>query len=198
MFKALVLLTLLAVSPVFIKKLDPPKAEPVLKGMVFFAGDVDESTLTAVKNELGATGTDHVTLVITSPGGNVLAGLLFIQDVERMKRAKPALRIRCIGDIVVASMAAVILESDICDTRLVTNRTVVVFHGVQAPPSPLKTALDFSIAQFVAPRLGMTPEAYLTKLAGGDWVMNAYEAAAAGAAESVVTHIAEDADSGTP
>jgi hypothetical protein len=196
MLKLCLLAFLLAVPASFIKALSAPEAPAAVakakaSSIVFFQGDVDDSTLATVKNDIGATGSDRVTLVITSTGGNVLTGLTFIQDVERMRLARPALRIRCIADIVAASMAAVIFESDVCDTRLVTN--------VQASQSPVKTALDFAIAQMVGPRLNMTPEAYAAKVAGGDWVMNAYQASEAHAADSVaVLPITEEFDGGTP
>jgi ATP-dependent protease ClpP protease subunit len=204
MLKICLLALLLAVPSSLIIRLTTPEAPAAVakakaSSIVFFQGDVDDATLTSVKNEIGATGSDRVTLVITSTGGNVLTGLTFIQDVERMRLARPALRIRCIADIVAASMAAVIFESDVCDTRLVTNRTVIIFHNVQASQSPIKTALDFAITQMVAPRLGMTPEAYAAKLATGDWVMNAYQAAEAHAADSVaVLPITDEVDGGTP
>lgn len=188
LIRALMVVAVLLANPFF--HIIIPDAKPAaLKGVVFFQGDVDDSTMQGIKNDLGATGGDDIVLVISSPGGNVFAGLNFIQDVERMKAAKPALKIHCVGDIIVASMAADIFESDVCDTRQVTNRTVVLFHGVQAPDSPLKTAIDFAIAQWVAPRLLLTPGDFLAKVRQGDWIMNAYEAVAAHAADEIITHV---------
>jgi ATP-dependent protease ClpP protease subunit len=160
-------------------------AVPVGPSTIFFKGDVDEATLQGVTNAIGAAPGNEVTLIITSPGGNVFAGMEFIQDIERLKVAR-GLKIHCIGDIVVASMAADIFESDVCDDRALTNRTVLLFHAVQAPASPIKVAIDHAVAAMISPHLQMKPGDLENLLNKGDWVLTPEQAVEAHAADRII------------
>jgi len=114
---------------------------------------------------------DDVTLVITSEGGSVVSGMRLILAIEDI-RAKNKLRVHCIADMFALSMAAAILESGACDDRAMTDRTLILFHGVQAPPSPISEALNNSMAAWISHRLGITPEAYRAHIAKGDWILS--------------------------
>jgi len=162
-------------------------------------GEVNGETLQGTFDQLHKTieedGKKDVVLRISSPGGSVFAGLIFIQKIEDMK-AKNNARIACVGDIMVASMASIIFESGVCDERSLTDRTVVLFHGVASEASgktgniqdelDLMRRIDLAGAKIVATRLGITPEQYLAKIDRRDWWLSPDEALAVGATDYVI------------
>lgn len=186
---ALVLASSLAAVPLsFLKQLhaDEPSidAGTPTPTVVRLNEDI-EGKLEGVLGQL-ALAKDDVTLVITSEGGSVAAGMEFILAVEDL-RAKNHLKVHCIADMYALSMAAAILESGACDDRAMTDRTLILFHGVQAPPSPLVQALNHSMGIWISRRMGMTLEAYQANLAKGDWILSAPAALEAHAIDRIIT-----------
>lgn len=128
-------------------------------------------------------GAREATLRIDSPGGSVFVGLRFIRQVTDLKK-QSGMRINCVVDGAAYSMAAVVLESPVCDTRLATPQSTVLFHnghssGAEgtaeeiASAAHLLEALNGALAAVVAVRLGITPEEYRARIAGKDWPMDA-------------------------
>lgn len=119
----------------------------------------------------------EVAMRINSPGGSVFTTLLFI-DLARDEKAKRDLHVTCVGTVAVASAAALLFESEVCDVRVLEPATVVLFHGVsgsgggkqeeQEDNAAFTRALNRSLAMIIAPRLQMTVDAYLAWIAGRD------------------------------
>ena len=163
-------------------------------------GEVEPENLTSTQGQLAAAMVKKkdVTLRITSPGGNGLALLVFIQQVEDMKARQHA-RIHCVADIMAASAAAILLESSVCDTRASTERTVILFHGVSTQVQgkigqmeddlKLYKDLDLVMAQIVGPRMGLTPAQYLAKIDRRDWWLTPQEALDNHALDEVLTPV---------
>lgn len=122
-----------------------------------------------------------VTLRIDSPGGSIFAGLRWGRQMEDIKK-RNGLHVTCIVDGLAASMAAVILESPLCDERLATSRSLLLFHngssGAQGTVEELQaagaflSAINEAMALNVSKRLGLTVEEYREKIQGADWVLS--------------------------
>ncbi len=133
------------------------------------------------------SGQRRVTLRIDSPGGEIFLGMRWIREVEDLKKAHPGTQIACIVDGAAYSMAAVILESRVCDRRLATNRSTILFHnasvnaggggahdlrGLAGALEAMNTALGLLISE----RLGIPLEEYQARVNGRDWMMATPEA----------------------
>ncbi len=189
MIAALVAALLLATAPVSPSPYNPD-AEIV--------GAMDFDSLSKASDDLGAAvsaGKKDLTLRISSPGGEVLPTLLFVQMTRDMLERNGA-HIMCVGDIMVASAAALLLESPVCSRRVVTTGTVLLFHGVRGQIGgtvremedeiQLYRDLDKTLASVIAPRLGMTEAAYLAMIDGHDVWWTPAEALAHGAVDEVL------------
>lgn len=135
--------------------------------------------------ELVDDGQRAVTLRIDSPGGEILLGTRWTRDMEDLKK-RHGVRVTCIVDGAAYSMAAVILESQLCDARLATSRSTILFHngstGAQGTAAFISNevafleALNVAMALGISARLGMDLETYRAKVAGRDWVLAVPEA----------------------
>lgn len=162
-------------------------------------GEVDETETVAPLAALklmSQKGNNTATLRIDSPGGSVFVGLRFIRQVTDIKKAT-GLRVVCVVDGAAYSMAAVILESDVCDVRFATHQSTVLFHnghgsGPDGTAEQISSAalllesLNGALAAVVAQRLGITPEDYRSRIAGKDWAMDALGALRAKAIDDIV------------
>ncbi len=135
--------------------------------------------------QMAAAGVKNVTLRIDSPGGSIFAGNRFIKAMEDVKKTN-GITVMCVVDGMAYSMGAVILESPLCDRRLATVRSTILFHngstGASGTAEDLKQATEFlealnqSLALQISARLGMTLEAYRARIAHTNWVMACPEA----------------------
>lgn len=150
-------------------------------------GEVDAEHMTdALKGLLGVQG-KNATLRIDSPGGEIFLGLKWIQLVTDLKK-RTGLHITCIVDGSAYSMAAVILESPVCDVRLATPSSTILFHNGKGSAqgtveaieqgAQLLEAMNGALACLVADRMQMTPAEYRERVRGRDWVMAVPEALA--------------------
>ena len=143
-------------------------------------GDVDVDPMVEALGgfmRLASEGKKEVTLRIDSHGGGIFLGLKWMRLMEDVKKAN-SIHVTCIVDGMAASMAAVILESPICDTRLATSRSLILFHngsaGVQGNAEDMKQAVAFlealntAMAEVVSARMGISAEAYRARIAHGD------------------------------
>lgn len=160
---------------------------------------MDFESLEAVSAQLGKAlggdGKKDVTLRISSPGGNGFATLLFIDQIQDMKARNHA-RIHCVASLMAASAAAILLESPVCDTRAMTDATILLFHGVRSQAGgktgeiedelKLLKGLDLMVANMIAPRMRMTPAEYLAWIDRHDQWLTADEALARSAVDEVL------------
>ncbi len=151
-------------------------------------GDVDEGPMILAYQriaDLADSGATEITLRIDSFGGSIFLGNTWIKAVEDLKK-QHNIRVTCIVDGAAYSMGAVILESPVCDTRLMTKRSTILFHngssGAKGTAEDLRQAaafldaLNVSMGLVVADRLGMALDAYQAKIAHADWMMAGPEA----------------------
>lgn len=132
-----------------------------------------ESLAATYKEILDAPGPE-VSLELFSPGGSLIATLIFI-DVVRDRKAEKHLHVTCVGTGIVASAAAILMESPVCDDRQMEPQAVLMFHeGYLSGGGPAKKddkefmrSLNFAVAALIAPRMGLSPEAYLSWVADG-------------------------------
>lgn len=132
-----------------------------------------ENLASTYKQILDAPGPE-VSLRINSPGGNLLTTMLFI-DLVRDRKVEKKLHITCVGTGLVASAAAIVMESPVCDVRQLEPAAVMMFHeGYLSGTGPVDKnakefmrSLNFAVAALIAPRMGMSPEAYLSWIADG-------------------------------
>lgn len=162
-------------------------------------GDVEDEPMAIAFNrfaQLARAGAKRITLRIDSFGGSIFLGNRWGKAVEDMKKAN-GIRVTCIVDGAAYSMAAVILESSLCDLRLATERSTILFHnssgGAQGNAEDLKQAaefmqaLDAAMALAIATRIGMPLEAYRAKIAHTDWTMAVPEALRLNVIDGVVS-----------
>lgn len=71
--------------------------------------------------------TDDITLIINSPGGEVVTGFFFVNALEAVKER--GVRVRCIVPNMAASMAFQILVH--CSERHALNRSLLLWHRVR-------------------------------------------------------------------
>jgi len=148
-----------------------PEPTPVTATEI--VGPVDESSLAPSLNVIRqAPEGSAVNLYINSPGGNGIAMLAWLDEVDRIKAAKGT-RLHCTTGSLLASAASIIFEAA-CDRRVLSASTVVLFHGVGSmaagkagdveDAARLMRTLDWSVATRVAPKLHMGVQQYL------DWI----------------------------
>ncbi len=185
------LLTLLAQSP-------SPSTPPVFRNTVEINDVHDEEMISALTQFVGLvkSGEKEVTFRIDSFGGSIFLGMKFIQIIEDIKRLEGVHTV-CVVDSKAMSMGIVILESGVCDMRLMTKRSVLLAHNASSrvegtaeqmrQEASFLDALNTSLAEMVAGRAGLPTEFYKGKVAHGDWVMAWEEALSAGLIDGTVS-----------
>lgn len=76
--------------------------------------------------EMSRTSKQPIYILINSPGGAVLPGMLFVQAMEQAKTR--GVSIRCVSGVVAASMAFIYLAH--CDKRYALANTRLLFHPI--------------------------------------------------------------------
>jgi ATP-dependent protease ClpP protease subunit len=157
-------------------------------GNTIEVGDVDPETMAAAYRALANSvdgGAKRVTFRINSMGGEIFLGLKWIQMVTDLKKLHHV-QATCIVDGAAYSMAAVILESPVCDLRLATPSSTILFHngkgtgegtveGLEQAAHMLEV-MNQALAALVADRMHMSPAEYRAHIQGKDWVMATAEA----------------------
>lgn len=151
-------------------------------------GAVDDDVMAAALEQfktVAESGAKEVTLRFDSPGGSIFLGFHWMRAVEDLKKAH-GIHVTCIVDGMAYSMAAVVLESPVCDLRLATVRSTILFHNgagaVQGTAEQIRNATAFleaenaAMAAMISERIGMPMADYRAKIATGDWVMPAQDA----------------------
>jgi ATP-dependent protease ClpP protease subunit len=165
---------------------------PAGASVVYLNGGVNSYTAEVVEQAVQNIGdAPSLRLVINSPGGEVFSGLRII----RALRASPVPVICEVQDMA-ASMAAVILQSQGCQTRVVAKHSILMFHetsvsfggtfreGDSQALADMLRVINRAIATIPAARLGLTVDEYLARTTGGReiWIAG-IDAVAAGAAD---------------
>lgn len=138
-------------------------------------GPMDGESLAGTYKEILDAPGPEVSLRINSPGGNLLTTMLFI-DLVRDRIVEKNLHITCVVTGMAASAAAIVLESPMCHERWMEPQAVLMFHEgylaggqgpIKADDKAFMASLNFAVAALIAPRMGMTPPAYLSWVADG-------------------------------
>lgn len=150
--------------------------------------EISENGLAVASGQIArhvVLGRKNITLRIDSPGGSIFAGQRWVRDMEDLKKAND-LRFTCVVDGSAYSMGAVILESALCDVRLATTRSTILFHngsgGSRGTAEELRQlsrfldAVNDAMALTVSQRIGMDLADYKARIATSDWIMAADEA----------------------
>lgn len=158
--------------------------------------DIEAAALEPVQakmDELVAAGATTLTLRINSYGGSVPDGQKFVQHLESIK--KSGVKVVCIGDGNVMSMALYLLQS--CSERLATDRTVFLAHNAASQASGnaveqertvhMLQVLSDALANFIGGRIKMGPEKYKARIAQMEWVFGTREALDEGVIDRVVS-----------
>lgn len=125
--------------------------------------------------ELDEKGYETIYLRINSNGGSIGAALDLIQFVEQMKTP-----LTCVSDYRSLSAGAYTLESDACSVRLMTKRSVLLFHAaltldtsgnakeLRHEAEALETITNALVAS-TAERMGMSEEDFQKQIDGRNW-----------------------------
>lgn len=162
-------------------------------------GNVDDMPLAVALMQftrLAEGGAREITLRIDSFGGSVALGHRWGKEMEDLKK-RHGIKVTCIVDGAAYSMGAVILESPLCDQRLATKRSTILFHngsvGVRGTAADLEqaalylVALNQAMALVVCDRIGMPLAEYQARIAHADWIMAVTEALALNVIDGVVS-----------
>ena len=138
-------------------------------------GYVTESAVARWSKQLARCDADIVYVYINSPGGSVSAGGTFIQALKY--HALSGKKIACIVDFA-ASMAFAVLQA--CPYRLATSHSTAMQHQLSlvlaGPLGNVKsrvafaTAIEESVNEMQADRLGMTLEAFEERVQNDWWI----------------------------
>jgi len=93
------------------------------KNHVVVRGQVSGDSVSKWILELNNIKDKDVIVYITSPGGSVLAGMTFVEQIKQMSQSGK--NVVCVADVA-ASMAFIILQS--CPTRYVTSSSILMQH----------------------------------------------------------------------
>jgi ATP-dependent protease ClpP protease subunit len=137
-------------------------------------GPLNAESLSATYNELAAAPEGaRVRMRIASPGGEAIPTLIWIEMAQDLKAARH-LHVTCVGSVLVASAAALVLESAVCDERELNPGTILLFHQayvlteIDEDQRDELRALNRALAWIIGPRVGMSPDAYLAWTNGRD------------------------------
>jgi ATP-dependent protease ClpP protease subunit len=166
----------IAIAIRFLASLLQPASEPSIEGAI------SSETLAPVYAALKqAPEGSTVHLHISSPGGEALSTLVFIDLAGHVKDERH-LRVECDGGAMVASAAALIMESPVCDVRTVRPWTLFMVHmaRIDAPPDAVITdedrdelhSINDAMVNILAARLHRDPwqvESYLQRARWLTW-----------------------------
>lgn len=163
-----------------------------------------EAEIIRVHSELSTLidgGTKHVTLVINSPGGLVEETQKMISDLAQ-DADHMGTEITCVAHDIAGSMAAVLLQSELCDIRLMTPEARIMFHSVALKnlywgiygvnQSLAETLVEITkaankrIAEQVTPRMKISEGFYLDMIKNGDWILSYKDALRYGAVDGII------------
>ncbi|VVU94576.1 Clp protease [seawater metagenome] len=138
-------------------------------------GQVTSESVSKWILELNKIKENNIMIYISSPGGSVLAGMTFVEQIKQLEASGK--HIECVADIA-ASMAFIIFQA--CPHRYTTSSSVLMQHQMSlrlgGSIENVKTYLDFldniesDLNEMQAKRLDMDVEAFNQKIAHDWWL----------------------------
>lgn len=174
---------------------DDPSLESGVSPMVQVT-EFDEEYITPLiekMESLDKKGYPYIVVRINSYGGSIHWGMELIQAMEGLNT-----KTICIVDWKAMSMGAYLLESGACDVRLMTKRSVILFHEplvnqaqgnaheLQGIIDQLK-ALTESLVTTASERLGMSEDDFRAKIDNKAWTMSYREALDSGVVDGIIS-----------
>lgn len=191
MLKTLLLVALTSCSTTRAAGRQAPPGAPTIS-----IPDIDSTSVALVKLALAVQeAPKELVLKIDSHGGEVMSGLELIVALEDFK-ATNGTRVTCVVDFRAFSMAAVILQSSVCDVRLMTSRSLLLFHKASLQirgnaddldeAAQVLRAIDYALLEMCARRLKMPMDEMYKRTYRRNWVLSAEQALAVGAIDGIV------------
>ena len=167
------------------------------EGIIFVHGAIEEDLIGELQQRLY---TAHLNLqagkpiqvYLTSPGGEVVAGMALISTIQQIQRQGRKVAIHIQGEA--ASMGSVLLQS--ADHRSVESYSTLLIHELSFAMEGSTSAhrnervnaenLEKILLGMYSSRTGKTPSYYKKKIKNKDWVLSAEEALAEGLVDEVV------------
>lgn len=144
-----------------------------LESAITFENEVNEDSVTVFLVELAQhiSAKEKIIVVeLDTPGGSVGAGIAMAKAIERSP-----VPVVCVVDGMAASMGLYILQS--CDVRVMTKRSLLMGHEPSArmagQPQALQDLAELllrlsrAMAYHITARTNISPDDYLSKIAGG-------------------------------
>ena len=145
------------------------------KNHVVVRGQVTGESVSKWILELNNIKDKDVIVYINSPGGSVLAGMTFVEQIKQM--SKSGKNVVCVADVA-ASMAFIILQS--CPTRYVTSASILMQHQMSlrlgGQIENVKTYLNFldtiedDLNNMQAAKMQLDPEVFQKLIAHDLWL----------------------------
>jgi ATP-dependent Clp protease, protease subunit len=145
------------------------------KNHVVIRGEVNGESVSKWILELNNIKDKDVVVYINSPGGSVLAGMTFVEQIQQMTKAGK--NVVCVADVA-ASMAFIILQS--CPNRYVTSASILMQHQMSlklgGQIENVKTYLNFldgieeDLNLMQAKKMDMDPDDFKRLIAHDLWL----------------------------
>ncbi len=145
------------------------------KNHVVVRGQVTGESVSKWILELNNIKDKDVIVYLNSPGGSVLAGMTFVEQIQQMSRSGK--NVVCVADVA-ASMAFIILQS--CPTRYVTSSSILMQHQMSlrlgGQIENVKSYLNFldnietDLNQMQAAKMKMDPNDFQKLIAHDLWL----------------------------
>jgi len=145
------------------------------KNHVVVRGEVNGESVSKWILELNNIKDKDVVVYINSPGGSVLAGMTFVEQIQQMTKAGK--NVVCVADVA-ASMAFIILQS--CPNRYVTSASILMQHQMSlklgGQIENVKTYLNFldgveeDLNLMQAKKMDMDPDDFKRLIAHDLWL----------------------------
>ena len=168
------------------------------KRILFLNSDISDAELEAIGRKLeylAASSKEPITIIMTSPGGSVLSGFGFYDQIENITRSGIEVVIEVRG--YAASMAAVILQAG--SKRRATKRSRFLLHEIRQffgfeieTQSQSEERVEETrrcgevIAEIFAQRMGKTAKEVHEMYRKKEWWMSAQEALAVGLLDEII------------
>ena len=125
--------------------------------------------------DLNKIKSEEINIYISSPGGSIMAGLTFIDQIKQLEAAGK--KINCVADIA-ASMAFIIFQS--CPNRYTTSSSILMQHqmslGLSGQIENVKSYLEFlanieeDMIHLQAKKMGMGEEEFAKRTVHDWWL----------------------------
>lgn len=178
-------------------------AAPRDRGILFYHGDIDESRVHEMQEELISVSIDlatrdtktakaPITLNLSTSGGSCEAGIALVGTIQDIQRTGRDVNVHVQGGAY--SMGSIILQAG--SKRTMEPYSFLMIHDswyAMEGKTPLHADLldfirrqDYAVAQLFAARGGKSPEYYLNKWDRKDWYLGSVEALDEGLVDEIL------------